>query len=423
MNKPAFALIGIGGFARQHYYTLRYFEKAGRLKLAAVCDPFIDRQPELEQEVRANGVRIYHDLRVLLEQESALQAVVIATPILLHEEMVLDCLRAGLFIYLEKPPVPLATQLHRLVEADHQERVSVGFQMVDSDWSQRIKRWIAEGRLGEIREIRVVANWPRYDEYYRRAGWAGQMVQRGMPVFDGPATNALAHLIHSAMYFGEMTRTGFARPVSVQGEMYRVRPIPAYDLMCLKAKLSSGATVVAALSHVQKTATPYRIEVIGAEGWCRVSEEWKTLESSFGSFALGEMPSGMLHDGYESFCRWVCGERDRPATRLADTEGYVWTTNAMLASSGGIHTVDPDWYQVCNDTAGHIYDVEGLHAALATGEASLYSERGLPWSAEPVATRVSDTAEWRDDMERIFFATAGAPQAKTETSRGAMSSR
>jgi len=252
----------------------------------------------------------------------------------------------------------------------------------------------------------VVANWPRYDAYYRRAAWAGQLVQRGRPVFDGPATNALAHLIHSAMYFGGTERTGFARPVSMQGEMYRVRAIPSYDLMCLRANLASGATVFAALSHVQKTPAPYRVEVIGAEGWCGVSEERKVLESSFGTFALREMPSGMLHDGYERFCQLVGGECDRPATRLADAEGYVWTTNAMLASSDGIHTVEPEWYRVCVEDAGPAYDVEGLGDALADERTMLYSERGLPWSMEPGLVVIEDTVEWRSRMEQRFYAEA-----------------
>lgn len=414
MSTPTFGLIGIGGFAREHYHTLRYFEKAGRLKLVAVCDPFIGQQPELEQEVRASGIRIYHDHRVMLEKEPGLRAVVIATPILLHEEMLLDCLGSDLFIYLEKPPVPLAGQLHRLIAADRRGQVSVGFQMVDSDWNQRIKSWIVEGRLGEIREIRVVANWPRYDGYYRRAAWAGQLVQRGRPVFDGPATNALAHLVHSALFFGGVEKAGFARPVSVQGEMYRVRPIPAYDLMCLRANLPSGATVFAALSHVQQTPTPYRVEVVGSEGWCRVQEQRKALESSFGTFALGEMPSGMLHDGYESFCQWICGERDRPSTRLADTEGYVWTTNAMLASSGGIHTVDPGWRRVCEDAAGRIYDVEGLREALEDERAMLYSERALPWSVEPGTVFIEGTAGWRSQMDQRFYAVAGEVHIEQE---------
>lgn len=412
MNKPVFGLIGIGGFAREHYNTLRYFESAGWLRLAAVCDPFITQQPELEREVRAGGVRIYHDHRAMLERESGLRAVVIATPILLHEEMLLDCLGSDLFIYLEKPPVPLASQLQRLIEADRRGQVSVGFQMVDSDWNQQIKSWIAEGRLGEIREIRVVANWPRYDGYYRRASWAGQLVQGDRPVFDGPATNALAHLIHSAMYFGGGEKAEFAQPVSVQGEMYRVRPIPSYDLMCLRAGLPSGATVFAALSHAQQTPAPYRVEVIGSEGWCRVAEERKILESSFGVFRFREMPSGMLHDGYESFCQWLRGERERPTTRLADAEGYVWATNALLASSGGIHTVDPRWYRTCEDAPGRIYDVHGLPEALADGRPMLYSERELPWSVEPAVVPVENTAEWRGRMDRTFQAVTGGGQAK-----------
>lgn len=412
MKRPEFGLIGIGGFAREHYNALRYFEKAGELELKAVCDPFIDRQPELEQEVRASGVRIYHDHRAMLEREAGLRAVVIATPILLHEEMVRDCLESDVFIYLEKPPVPLASQLDRLIAADRRGRVSVGFQMVDSGWSQRIKRWIIEGRLGEIREIRVAANWPRYDSYYQRASWAGQLALGERPVFDGPATNALAHLIHNAMYFGGEGMADFARPESVRGEVYRVRPIPSYDLMCLRAGLRSGATVYAALSHALKAPVPYRVEVRGDKGWCRVSEERKIMESSLGSFPLAQLPSGMLHDGYVSFCRWVAGENSRPTTMLEDAAGYVATTNAMLLSSGGIHDIEPHWCRPCDDEQGRIYEIEGLRDAFVDDRAMLYSERDLPWSVETGEIVVEDTSKWRRQVDLMFQAMAVGDKAQ-----------
>jgi hypothetical protein len=49
--------------------------------------------------------------------------------------------------------------------------------------------------------------------------------------------------------------------------------------------------------------------------------------------------------------------------------------------------------------------------------------QGHPWSVDPVTTVVSDTAEWRADRERIFFASAGAPSMAPGTPPGAMIAR
>ena len=46
--------------------------------------------------------------------ESALDVIVIATPIPFHLRMTLDCLERDVFIYLEKPPVPLVQQWEAL---------------------------------------------------------------------------------------------------------------------------------------------------------------------------------------------------------------------------------------------------------------------------------------------------------------------
>jgi predicted dehydrogenase len=402
MNKPSFALIGIGGFGREHFNILRRLERQGRLVLCAVCDPCIFRDSGLLEEVRAGGIRAYRDYREMLSSEPGLSVVTIVTPICLHEEMVIDCLDCGLDVYLEKPPVPLIGQLERLIAADHAERVSVGFQMVDSAWSQRLKGWICEGRFGEVEEIRVTASWPRYGAYYRRAPWAGRMMLRGEPVFDGPATNALSHLIHNAMYLGGESHEEFAKPVSVRGEVYRVRPIESYDVACLRGGLSSGVDFFAALSHAEETMVPFRIEVRGSKGWCCVSEETQRVESSWGPFSMNANATGMLSEAYEGFVGFTCGERPRVTTSLKDTRGYVLATNAMLLSSGGIHEIGSKSSTPCERDGDWTYRIDGLASAIAGDESLLFSERGFPWAVVTPEIAVESSEDWADKVDGFF---------------------
>ena len=203
MTKPVrYALIGATGIGAYHLAAIREMEKAGLVRLAAVADPAVANRPELKAEFTSAGTTAYLDYREMLRQEPALDVVVISTPIPFHLEMALACLERDVFIYLEKPPVPLIQQLNTLIESDKRQRIGVGFQMINARWVQEIKRAILEGKMGKVQEIRIAACWPRLDSYYGRNAAAGRMSLRGEPVFDGPATNALAHLIHNAMFPG-----------------------------------------------------------------------------------------------------------------------------------------------------------------------------------------------------------------------------
>ena len=97
----------------------------------------------------------------MLREESTLDVIVIATPIPFHLQMTLDCLERDVFIYLEKPPVPLVQQWEAMRAANKHQRIGVGFQMISSSWVRKLKAAIIEGRLGRVREIRIGACWPR----------------------------------------------------------------------------------------------------------------------------------------------------------------------------------------------------------------------------------------------------------------------
>lgn len=382
------ALIGIGGFGSQHLKAILELERMDKLRLVAVCDPAIHSFPDIQNELLSRKIRIYEDSDDMLAEESELTAVTIAAPIPLHYRMAMACLKRDLHIYLEKPVVPLLEQLDDLIKADIRNRIAVGFQMVEADWSRTIKQWVVEGALGEIREIRVAACWPRADRYYNRAEWAGQMLMDGEPVFDGPATNALAHLLHSIMYFSSERLDGFDEPVEVQGEMYRARPIESYDTVCLRGRCSSGVRFHAALTHAGKTVFPFEIHVVGTKGWAKVSQDGRVFESSLGSLRSDAQTGDLLVRTYEKFLGSINDPGARPSTLLADTRGYSIATNALLISSGGVHSIEQPW--VFREETGGGYCVcqfpeiieDSLHSPL------LFSEQNLPWAvgSSPVAT-------------------------------------
>jgi predicted dehydrogenase len=384
MTKPArYALIGATGIGGYHLAAIRKMEKNRLVKLVAVADPALARLPDLLASFTAQGVGVHLDYREMLRLVSALDVVVIAAPIPFHLEMTLACLERDVFIYLEKPPVPLIQQLEILIAADQHRRIGVGFQMITARWVHILKHVIKARRLGRFEHIRIGACWPRLDHYYGRNTAAGEMAVGGKPVFDGPATNALAHLIHNAMFLAGAQADEFDVPVEIVGELYRARSMESYDVACLRGKFRSGITFTAALTHATEETLPYRTEVRGTKGWARVSQDGTVFESSFPwPVDFRETFEQLLDKTHRQFLVFALGEQPRPLTSLSDTRGYVLATNGMLLSSGGIHPIDAKHLRqyTRGDEGG--YDVAGLYEAVTTScqTGKLFSELDLPWA-------------------------------------------
>jgi predicted dehydrogenase len=378
-----FGLIGVGGIGSYHRAAINKLEARGAARLVAVADPWVERLAPARDELLARGVHWHLDYRAMLETERDLDAVVIATPIPFHYEMTMACLRQNLYVHLEKPPVPLLQQLDALIGADSAQAVSVGFQFIGSRCMQTLKRLIADGELGKVREIRAAACWPRSDRYYSRANWAGKMMLGAEPVFDGPATNALAHVIQNIMYLAADGLNDFAAPEEVEGELYRARPIESYDTACLRGRFGNSVEFSVAVTHATETAMPFCIEVRGSKGWARLSEDGARLETHSG-FRCDhpENTQELIHTNYANFVDVLNGRADRFTTRLVDTRGYVSTTNAMLASSGGVHTVNPASVRRYAGGGTGGFEVlrlrEAIQESLTSGR--LLGEQGYDWA-------------------------------------------
>ena len=377
------ALIGVGGFGQKHLSCLHSEIGRKRFFLAAAADPCLERDTQARASLETQGCRTYLDSQQLLEAESTLEAVIIAAPIHLHEELVPAFVKRGLYVLLEKPPVPLMSQLEGLLKIQGSERVALGFQWIASGFIQKAKRWIGEGRLGTLQRLKMHACWPRLDGYYRRALWAGKFEIDGKPVFDGPATNALAHGIHSLMYLAGETSDAFGRPVQAEGELYRVRPdIESYDLVCLRGRFRSGATYYAALTHASSQTIPSVIEAEGSQGWIRIGNHGRFLSTSWGiSETDPHQNDNAFLRMYENFAEFCRSEISRPLTSLNDSRGFLGATNGPLSISPCIQEIEPRFVRRFEQDGESGYEIEDIAPLIqeATRKMSLFSEMEVEW--------------------------------------------
>jgi predicted dehydrogenase len=393
-------LIGVGGFGRVHLESIDVMASEGLACLSAVADPSMS-VVSAKQPFEMRGVATYSDYRCLLSSGD-IDLVVISTPIPLHEEMARAAIAAGLQVYLEKPPVPTIQQLRELIALDHDMRVAVGFQMIHNPALLALKRAMLEGRLGTIQSIRAGACWPRDTRYYTRSSWAGRMVLGdGTPVFDGPATNALAHLMHNLLFLGADSEEGFAMPESVEGGFFRARPIESYDAALITGMLPRQVKFSMAVAHCCREILPWELHVEGSAGKAILSadgaEFWSSVDIPL-SVNRGEVNADRLAL-YRNLLLWVAGEIPRPSTFLTDCLPYSATTCAALLSSCGVRDVPAHLVETFGKDDGLIFNVHGLHDAVR----AMLDGRNLPESVDwfVCGTSVSPASLRHLDLQKL----------------------
>jgi predicted dehydrogenase len=125
------AVIGVGAQGRVLTDSL---VRIPGLRFKAICDIWSYSQRYGERYLKKYGhdVNVYEDYRELLEKETDLDAVVIATPDWMHAEHAIACMEAGLHVYCEKEMsnslekakqmVLTSRKTDRLLQIGHQRR-------------------------------------------------------------------------------------------------------------------------------------------------------------------------------------------------------------------------------------------------------------------------------------------------------------
>lgn len=377
------ALIGAGGYGENHLRMLERLHAKGAVDFRAVADPSEAAKGEARERLAAAGVRWFADYQEMFRAlDGQLDAVVISTPIPLHLPMLESALDRNLYVFLEKPPVPLIQDFRRIAARPEAARVALGFKLLADPHLWRLKEAMLEGAFGRITSLRAVACWPRLDSYYARASWAGRMVWRGLPVFDGPATNALAHIVHNIMFLAGAERADFGVPGVVQGELYRARQIESYDVCGLVGSFANGLTFSAAFSHAVETRMEWTIVVDGEKGRAVLTKDKVESDRPLPDFKKSE--HDLFEESWRDFYRFATGQQDRPHTRFVDCEGYVATTNAMLVSSGGIRDLPSEVVRRFEKSGDGGYDVRNM-AELATRSqqtGASFAKCGADWGVD-----------------------------------------
>ena len=184
-----FAVVGAKGYSRTHLAYVQFLQQQGRGQL--VASVMIDKQdhPDLVAELSAENVRIFTDYRKMLDAcRDQVDMVTLPVPIYYHAPMTIAALSAGYHVLVEKPVAGTLPQVDEMIAArDQNERVcAVGFQQIYSAVFQKLKKYVIDGTLGQVKRMAIMALWPRNPAYYARNNWAGKLFCNNRPVYDSP---------------------------------------------------------------------------------------------------------------------------------------------------------------------------------------------------------------------------------------------
>jgi predicted dehydrogenase len=162
-EKLNIAFIGMGGQIQGH---VRNLTRMGH-QAVAFCDVDsrqISASRKRHGEVGAKA-RVYEDYRKLFEQESTLDAVVVATPDHWHLPVCKAAFAAGKHIYCEKPLTHSVAEARELRELTRRSKLvtQTGNQGSASGNLRRSMELIQSGLLGQVTDIHIWHNdhaWP-----------------------------------------------------------------------------------------------------------------------------------------------------------------------------------------------------------------------------------------------------------------------
>ena len=142
------AVIGVGSMGRNH---ARVYTELAEAELLAVSDTSKEQADNIGEKY---GVKAYTDYREMLEQEQP-EAVSIAVPTAMHEEVATVAMQAGAHVLIEKPIASTVEEGERLIALAKElgRKLMVGHIVRFNPAIQALKEKLMADELGRIFQI------------------------------------------------------------------------------------------------------------------------------------------------------------------------------------------------------------------------------------------------------------------------------
>jgi predicted dehydrogenase len=201
-KKVRVGVVGAGWPSWQH---IKGYKKLEEVELSALCDKNPEQLSKIADEYEIPNR--YTSFEEMLEKEK-MDAVSICTPNILHGPMAVSAMEAGLHVHVEKPMCVNSDVGRKMVETSKRtgKLCMIGYQRRFGEEAHYLKRFIEEGRMGEVYLAR--AWWVRRKGIPGMGGWFTTKAQSG----GGALIDIGVHVLDLALWF-----MGYPKPEHVSG--------------------------------------------------------------------------------------------------------------------------------------------------------------------------------------------------------------
>jgi predicted dehydrogenase len=255
MDNVRFGVIGLGNMGSFHVESFPSIKGA---TLAAICDA---SQKNLEEAAKkAPGAKRFGSYPEMLAI-NAIDAILIATPHVLHPDVAIAALDKGIHVLCEKPLAVTVKQGRAVVDAAarHPElKFGMMLQQRTMPLYRKLRELIVDGELGEISRITwIVTDWFRTWAYYASGGWRATWAGEG----GGVLINQCPHNLDLIQWLTGLTPSR----VTAVGFIGKAHPIEVEDEVSAILEYPSGAIGHFITSTGEAPGTN-RLEIIGDRG-------------------------------------------------------------------------------------------------------------------------------------------------------------
>lgn len=179
-EKLNIAGIGVGGMGKSNLSQLE------SENIVALCD--VDHAYAAGTFKKYPQAKVYTDYREMLDKEKSIDAVMIATPDHTHAVISMEAMRRGKHVYCQKPLTHDIYEARMLAKAARETGVTtqMGIQGHSGEGGRLICEWIADGAIGEVREVDAWCNLSYYP--FGHAYWSSKWSRRPADSPPVPAT-------------------------------------------------------------------------------------------------------------------------------------------------------------------------------------------------------------------------------------------
>lgn len=175
-----YALIGCGRIATNHIKAAIN----NKLDIVAVCDVVPDHIESLLAKHNLEGdksIKRYTDYKKMLEENSDIELVAIATESGIHAEIALYTIDKGINVIIEKPMAMNIKDADEIIKRSEEKKVTVCacHQNRFNVAVHKMREALEQGRFGKISHGSIHVRWNRNKDYYDQAPWRGTWAQDG----------------------------------------------------------------------------------------------------------------------------------------------------------------------------------------------------------------------------------------------------